>query len=54
MSAIGTAYLVINFVADMNRADGTQLKVQILFNGFKPVVIKCFEPTALSCCIIRE
>ncbi len=31
----------------MNRADGTQSCIQILCNGLKPVVIKCYEPTAL-------
>ena len=32
-SAIGTAHRVIKFDTDMNRAYGTQLKAQGLFNG---------------------
>ena len=32
----------------MYRADGTQLKVDVLYNGLKPIVTKCFEPTALK------
>ena len=32
----------------MYRADGTHLKVRVIYNGLKPVVTKWFEPMALK------
>jgi hypothetical protein len=32
----------------MYRADGTLTKVPVAYNGLKPIVTKCFEPTAFK------
>jgi hypothetical protein len=44
---VGSVYIVI---ADCNicRADGTLLKIGMLYNGLKSVVTKWFEPAALQ------
>ncbi len=32
----------------MYRADGTHLKIRVIYNGLKPVLTKWFEPMALK------
>ena len=45
---VGSVYITVRSFITMYRADGTLLKVRVIFNRLKPVVTKSFEPTALK------